>query len=151
MSIGFRIPAWHGRVAVGGGFSDTLRVRHDGEVSETILPCRRGRPSSWKIVLTATVLGTLLALQRKSTAPAGVVRRARTILLLAGGESSTGTAQRVGLSPRHVPQGGQRFLAQGVPALEEKPRPGRTPKFSPCLYPHFLPGPDVRCMPQHRS
>jgi transposase len=89
-------------------------------------------------VLTAAVLGTLLALQRKSTAPAGVVRRARTILLLASGESSTGTAQRVGLSPRHVHKWGQRFLEQGVPGLEEKPRPGRTPKFSPRVALHLV-------------
>ena len=39
----------------------------------------------------------------------------------------------MGLSPRHVRQGGQRFLAHGVPGLEEKPRSGRTPKFSPAV------------------
>src|SRR5450631_1829715 len=98
------------RVAHRAGPSGALRVRHDGRMLETIpnkivsageeqrkhaidaclhpAPRRRGRPSSWKIVLTAAVLGTLLALQRKSTAPAGVVRRARAILLLADGESS---------------------------------------------------------------
>ena len=89
-------------------------------------------------MLTAAVLGTLLALQRKSTAPAGVVRRARTILLLAEGESSTGTAQRVGLSPRHVHKWGQRFLEHGVPGLQEKPRPGRTRKFSPGVALHLV-------------
>jgi hypothetical protein len=97
------------RAGASGASSHTLRVRHDGRVLKTIpnkivfageeqhkhaidaclhpAPRRRGRPSSWKIVLTAAVLGTLLALQRKSTAPAGVVRRARAILLLADGES----------------------------------------------------------------
>ena len=141
------------RAGPSGASSHTLRVRHDGRVLETIpnkivfageeqrkhaidaclhpAPRCRGRPSSWKIVLTAAVLGTLLALQRKSTVPAGVVRRARAILLLADGESSAGTAERVGLSPRHVHKWGQRFLQHGVQGLEEKPRPGRTPKFSP--------------------
>lgn len=82
-------------------------------------------------MLGAAVLGVLLSLQRKPTAPAGVVRRARAVLLLAEGHSSVSVARRVGLSPRHVHKWGQRFLQQGVPGLEDKPRPGRPPKFSP--------------------
>jgi transposase len=89
-------------------------------------------------VVSAAVLGVLLALQRKPTAPAGVVRRARAIILLANGHSSVRTAEKVGLSPRHVHKWGQRFLQRGVQGLEDQPRPGRKPKFSPGVALHLV-------------
>jgi transposase len=89
-------------------------------------------------VLSAGVLGILLALQRKPTAPAGVVRRARAILLLADGERTVAVAGKVGLSPRHVHKWGRRFLQQGVPGLEDKLRPGPKPKFSPGVALHLV-------------
>ena len=63
----------------------TERVRAAGSVAGP--HGRLGRPSSWVIVLSAAVMGVLLALQRKPTAPAGVVRRARAVLLLADGHT----------------------------------------------------------------
>jgi len=82
-------------------------------------------------------MGMLLALQRRPTEPAGVVRRARAILLLAEGEGAASVAEKVGLAPRHVHKWGQRFLEQGVPGLADQPRPGAKPKFapvSPCIW-----------------
>ena len=90
-------------------------------------------------MLSAGVLGILLALQRKPTAPAGVVRRARTILLLADGHRAVQVAEKVGMSPRHVHQnGGLRFLQRRVPGLEDQPRPGPKPKFSPGVALHLV-------------
>jgi transposase len=89
-------------------------------------------------VLSAAVLGVLLALQRRPTAPAGVVRRARAILLLADGHHTVRVAETVGLSPRHVRKWSQRLLHQGVPGLEDQPRPGRKPKFSPDVALHLV-------------
>jgi len=80
----------------------------------------------------------LLALQRKPTAPAGVARRARAILLLAEGHSSLSTAEKVGLSVRHVSRWSHRFLQQGIAGLEDRPRPGRARKFSPGIALHLV-------------
>ena len=89
-------------------------------------------------MLTAAVVGVLLALQRKPTARAGVVRRARAILLLADGHTGVSVAEKVGLSPRHIHKWRQRFLRQGVPGLEDQPRPGPKPKFSPGVALHLV-------------
>ncbi len=89
-------------------------------------------------MLSAAVLGVLMALQRKPTAPAGEVRRARAILLLAHGHSSVSTAEKVGMSPQHVHKWGRRFVQQGVAGLEDQPRPGRKPKFSPGVALHLV-------------
>ena len=89
-------------------------------------------------MLSAAVVGVLLTVQRKTTAPAGVVRRSRAILLLADGHECTSVAEKVGLSPRHVHKWGQRFLQQGVDGLEDKPRPGARPKFSPGVALHLV-------------
>ena len=102
------------------------------------LPVRRGRRSALKIVLSAVVMGVLLAVQRKTTAPAGLVRRTRVVLLLADGHSRVSVAEKVGLSPRHVSKWGQRFRRQGVDGLDDKPRPGRKPKFSPNVALHLV-------------
>lgn len=89
-------------------------------------------------MLSAAVVGVLLALQRKPTAPAGLARRARAMLLLANGDSGVSVAAKVGLSPRHVHKWGQRFVQQGVPGLQDKPRLGRKPKFSPGVALHLV-------------
>ena len=83
-------------------------------------------------------MAALLALQRKTTAPAGEVRRARVILLLAEHKDLTRTAQTVNMSPRHVHKWGQRFVQQGLPGLEDKPRSGRKPTFSPAVALHLV-------------
>jgi len=89
-------------------------------------------------VLGAVVLGALLALQRRPTAPAGVARRARAVLLLADGESGVRTAAKVGMSPRHVHKWSHRFQQHGVDGLLDQPRPGRKPTFSPGVALHLV-------------
>ena len=53
-------------------------------------------------------------LQRASTAPAGLVRRARAVLLLASGLSGVAVAERTGYSPVQVSRIRTRFAAEGV-------------------------------------
>ena len=101
-------------------------------------PTRRGRKSSLSIVLSAVVMGCLLALQRQTTAPAGLVRRTRILLLLAEGHSGASVAKAVGVSTRNVGKWRQRFVDQGVEGLDDKPRPGRTPKFAPHVALHLV-------------
>lgn len=73
----------------------------------------------------------LAALTRQQKAPVGLVRRARAILLLAAGESFAATARGVAMRVRHVRKWATRFLAAGLAGLQDKPRSGRPPVFSP--------------------
>ena len=84
----------------------------------------RGRKTSLKITLTPAERRTLLAWQRTTTIRAGLLRRARMILLLADGVPITNIAAMVGLTRRHVYKWAQRFLAQGVEGLADKPGRG---------------------------
>src|SRR2546429_46783 len=86
---------------------------------------------------TAT-LGVLLAQQRRTTASAGVARRARAIILLADGGSGVRTAEKVGMSPRHVHKWSLRFQQQSVEGLLDQLRPGRKPTFSPEVALHLV-------------
>lgn len=73
----------------------------------------------------------LAALTRQQKAPAGLVRRAEAILLLAAGGSFAAVAREVGLRVRHVRKWATRFVAEGFAGLQDKPRSGRPPVFSP--------------------
>src|SRR5262245_48841952 len=84
----------------------------------------RGRPASLTLHLTAAERQTLLAWQRSTTIRAGLLRRARMILLLADGVSITAIAATVGISRRHVYKWAQRFLEQGIEGLADKPGRG---------------------------
>src|SRR5882672_2180065 len=99
---------------------------------------RRGRKSAFPMVIGAVLLGALLALQRKTTEPAGVVRRARAVILLAQGEGYASTARKVGLAERHVHKWARRIVEQGLPGLEDRPRPGRKPVFDPPVALHLV-------------
>ncbi|MFB8107350.1 MULTISPECIES: helix-turn-helix domain-containing protein [Streptomyces] len=67
----------------------------------------------------------LEALTRMSTAPAALVRRARIILLAAGGVSNTEVAARLGVSRQTVIKWRTRYAEDGLEALGDLPRPGR--------------------------
>jgi transposase len=85
----------------------------------------QGRKTSLTIHLTPAERQTLLAWQRATTSRAGLVRRARMILLRADGVTITDIARTVGLSRRHIYRWIQRFLHDRVAGLEPKPRRGR--------------------------
>ena len=83
------------------------------------------RKTSLIIRLTPEERQTLLAWQRAPTIRAGLVRRARIILLLADGVPITEIAATVGLSRRHAYKWIQRFMQEGLAGLEDKPGRGR--------------------------
>lgn len=66
-------------------------------------------------------------LQRSSSAPAGLVRRARTVLLLAAQVSGVEVARQVGYTPVQVSRIRRRFAEAGIAGLEDQPRSGRPP------------------------
>ena len=91
----------------------------------------RGRKSALTIVLTPAERAEIERWQRSTTGPAGLARRGRSLLLLDRGLTLKATAERCGLSVRHVRKWAERFQAHGLAGLRDKPRPGRTPVFSP--------------------
>ena len=85
----------------------------------------RGRKTSLTIRLTLAERRTLLAWQRATTLSAGLVRRARIVLLLADGMTITDAAAIVGLSRWHSYKWIRRFMQEGLVGLEDKPNPRR--------------------------
>jgi len=67
----------------------------------------------------------LEALVARASAPAGVVRRARVILLSAAGMGGAEIAARFDLSAEAVSRIRRRFLAHGVEGLADRPKAGR--------------------------
>ena len=62
---------------------------------------------------------------------AGLVRRARMILLVADGATLIGTARQVGVTEPIVRRWCGRFLQDRLAGLNDRPRSGRPPVFSP--------------------
>ena len=67
----------------------------------------------------------LLRLTRSSSAPAGLVARARIVLLAGEGISNTAIAERVGVSRPTVIGWRDRFARRGLAGLADEPRSGR--------------------------
>jgi len=92
----------------------------------------RGRKKTFVLRLTDRQRSELQRWLRSTTLPGGLVRRARLLLLL---EEPAMTlkqaAQTAGLAQRHARKWVQRFLAEGLAGLTDRPRPGRRPVFSP--------------------
>jgi hypothetical protein len=83
------------------------------------------------ISLTSEQREELEALMRRPSAAAGLVKRARAILLLAEGVSVSATGRQVGMQRRHLYKWIDRFRCQGVLGLRDGKRSGRPPVFSP--------------------
>src|SRR5512142_146000 len=91
----------------------------------------RGRRSALTIVLTPADRAEIARWQRSTTGPAGLARRGRILLLLDCGRTLKDTAERSGMSVRHVRKWAERFRAHGLAGLHDQSRPGRKPIFSP--------------------
>jgi transposase len=78
------------------------------------------------IKLTAEQRQELEALVTRPSEAAGLVRRARVILLSERGVSGREIATRLDLTPEHVSKIRARFRAEGVAGLAERPKAGRT-------------------------
>ena len=83
------------------------------------------------VVVTAAQRRELEALLRRTNVAAGLARRARAILLLAGGASVSATGRLVAMQRRHLYKWIDRFRQQGVAGLSDGKRSGRPPVFSP--------------------
>jgi len=82
-----------------------------------------GRPVP-PVELTHQVRGELQGWSRSRTLPAGIVRRARIVLMAADGLNNKTIAGKVGLSGAMVGMWRKRFLSQGLVGLYDEPRPG---------------------------
>src|ERR1700709_1452581 len=91
----------------------------------------RGRRSPIVIRLTDEQRQQLQYFVRCPNKPAGLVRRARAILLRAEGKSFCEVLRQTGLHRRHARKWATRFRWRGIEGLYDKQRPGRKPVFSP--------------------
>jgi len=89
-------------------------------------------PRSDRVVeLSREARAALEVLARRTTAEAGLVRRARIVLLAAAGEPLDRIARQVGVDRNVVRMWVDRYRVGGVAALEDRPRSGRPRTFSP--------------------
>lgn len=91
----------------------------------------RGRKTSVVVRLSASDRSELERWQRTTTLSAGMVRRARVVLLLDEGHSFAAAARICGLTVRNARKWVFRYLERGLAGLRDKPGRGRKPVFSP--------------------
>ena len=91
----------------------------------------RGRKPQFAVHLTLSARTELERWQRSTTLPAGLVRRARVVLLMDEGQSLTAAARACGLTQRNARKWVLRYLQRGLAGLHDKPGRGRKPVFSP--------------------
>jgi transposase len=89
-------------------------------------------PRSARVVdLSAQDRAALTALTRRTTAAVGLVRRARMVLLAAEGTPQDQIARQLGADRTIVRTWLDRYRADGLAGLQDRPRPGRPRTFSP--------------------
>ena len=89
------------------------------------------RTSPYPINLTGDQRRTLEARTRKYTLAYRDVVRAQTILLAAQGLRNDQIAARLNMRREMVSKWRKRFFEEGLTGLDERPRRGRPPVFSP--------------------
>jgi transposase len=95
--------------------------------------------STRNVVLSAAERADLEHLVRSTSAAAGIVQRARCILLLAAQQSYGAIARVLGVSDRLIARWKGRYLAGGVLALADAPRAGRQDhRLSPAMEARIL-------------
>lgn len=88
-------------------------------------------PHAPQIELTDAERTHLEKLCRSQTAQPRAIRRARIILLAADGLTNQQIAEATGFARWTVSVWRKRFHDRRLPGLEDMPRPGRPPVFSP--------------------
>lgn len=88
------------------------------------------RKTRIRILLTDEQRFELESWRRSRTMRAGLVRRARIIVLLADGMAISHVAQAVGLARPHIYKWVRRFLEHGIDGLADKAGRGRKAFFS---------------------
>ncbi len=89
------------------------------------------RKSPFVLELTAEQRSVLEARARQYTLPYRDVVRAKIILMAAAGMGNDEIAARLDTRREVVSKWRKRFFEQGLAGLEERPRGGRPPVFSP--------------------
>ena len=89
------------------------------------------RKSPYRIVLSKEERQELERLANRYTAPYYLVVRAKLVLMAAEGLDNKTIAQRLSLPRQIVSKWRKRFFEERMAGLEDKPRPGRPPAFSP--------------------
>ena len=89
------------------------------------------RKSLYVLELTSEQRRELEARARRYTLPYRDVVRARIVLMAADGLDNDEIANRVDTRREIVSKWRKRFFEQGLAGLEERPRGGRPPVFSP--------------------
>lgn len=90
-----------------------------------------GPRSARVVALDAKARAALEALTRRTTVAAGLVRRARIVLLADAGMPLDQIARRVGADRTIVRTWIDRYRAGGLAALQDRPRSGRPRTFPP--------------------
>jgi DNA-binding GntR family transcriptional regulator len=89
-------------------------------------------PRTLRVVqLAPETRATLVQGVRSPTRSAGLVRRAQIVLRAAEGQPLRRIAEAVGVDRNVVRQWLDRFRAQGLAGLADRPRPGRPRAFPP--------------------
>ncbi len=89
------------------------------------------RKSPYKVTLSPEQRVELEARARRYTLPYRDVVRAKIVLMAAAGLGNDEIAARLDTRREIVSKWRKRFFEQGLPGLEERPRGGRPPIFSP--------------------
>jgi transposase len=89
------------------------------------------RKSPYAVTLSAEQRAELEARARRYTLPYRDVVRAKIVLMAAAGMDNDEIAARLDTRREIVSKWRKRFFEQGLAGLEERPRGGRPPAFSP--------------------
>lgn len=89
------------------------------------------RESPYVIDLSDDERHVLESMAAKYSSPYRDVIRAKIVLYAAQGLSNEAIGSRLDLPRQVVSKWRKRFFAEGLPGLEERPRRGRPPGFSP--------------------
>lgn len=109
------------------GFFDYLDGKACAIQEERAVP----RRSPYRIVLSETERRELERLANKYTAPYYLVVRAKLVLMAADGLDNKTIGERLSLPRQVVTKWRKRFFEERLAGLQDKPRPGRPPAFSP--------------------
>ena len=88
--------------------------------------------------LTSPERADLERVVRATSAPAGIARRARCVMLLADGASYAQVCLTLGVTDRFIARWKQRYQQGGVLALADAPRAGRQNRIAPALEARIL-------------
>jgi transposase len=89
------------------------------------------RKSPYDLTLSPEQRVELEARARRYTLPYRAVVRAKIVLMAAAGLDNDEIAARLDTRREIVSKWRKRFFEQGLPGLDERPRGGRPPAFSP--------------------